>query len=105
MIPWHKHLVFEEGLQSAWLYEYLDFLMVHKNQEKSDLLREAKKHPIAKTLETAPGFGPIRTARLLPIVVTPHRFRTKRQFWSCCGLGIVTPGESARLQRNAKAKL
>jgi len=23
MIPGHKHLVFEEGLQSAWLYETL----------------------------------------------------------------------------------
>lgn len=25
-----------------------------------------------------------------PIVVTPHRFRTKRQFWSYRGFGIVT---------------
>jgi hypothetical protein len=24
MIPGHKHLVFEEGLQSAWLYETLN---------------------------------------------------------------------------------
>jgi hypothetical protein len=25
MIPGHKHLVLEEGLQSAWLYETLAF--------------------------------------------------------------------------------
>jgi hypothetical protein len=25
----------------------------------------------------------------MPIVGTPHRFRTKQQFWSYCGLGIV----------------
>ncbi|MEO2166831.1 MAG: hypothetical protein ABGY42_01675, partial [bacterium] len=33
---------------------------------------------MVRTLETAPGFGPLR---LVPIVVTPHRFGTKRQFW------------------------
>ena len=27
---------------------------------------------------------------LVPVVVTPFRFRTKRQFWSYCGLGVVT---------------
>ncbi len=26
--------------------------------------------------------------------MTPHRFRTKRQFWSYCGLGIVTRSSS-----------
>jgi hypothetical protein len=49
-------------------------------------------------LETAPGIGPIRAARLVPIVVTPHRFRTKRQFWSYCGLGIVTRSSSDWVQ-------
>ncbi len=45
-------------------------------------------------MQTAPGLGPIRTAQLVPIVVTPHRFRTRRQFWSYCGLGIVTRSSS-----------
>jgi transposase len=53
---------------------------------------------MVRILETAPGFGPIRAARLVPIVVTPHRFRTKRQFWSCCGLGIVTRSSSDWVQ-------
>jgi hypothetical protein len=80
------------------LYTYLDFLLEQKKQAEADLLREAKKHPIVKILETAPGFGPIRAARLVPIVVTPHRFRTKRQFWSYCGLGIVTRSSSDWIQ-------
>jgi predicted nucleic acid-binding protein len=57
---------------------------------EADLLRESRKHKIVRILETAPGIGPIRAARLVPVVVTPHRFRTKRQFWSYCGLGLVT---------------
>jgi transposase len=27
---------------------------------------------------------------LIACVVTPHRFRSKRQFWSYCGLAVVT---------------
>jgi hypothetical protein len=73
-------------------------LLEQKKQAESDLLREAKKHPVVGIVETAPGFGPIRAARLVPIVVTPHRFRTKRQFWSYCGLGIVTRSSSDWLQ-------
>ena len=34
--------------------------------------------------------GPVRAALVIAIVVTPHRFRTKRQFWSYCGFGVVT---------------
>jgi transposase len=33
-------------------------------------------------------------ARLLSIVVTPHRFRTRQQFWSYCGLGIMMRSSS-----------
>ncbi len=76
------------------LYDHLDFLLEQKKQAEADLLREAKKHPIVRILETAPGFGPIRAARLVPVVVTPYRFRTKRQFWSYCGLGVVTRSTS-----------
>ena len=63
-------------------------------ERQTDMLAEARKHPIAKILATAPGLGPIRVAQLLPIVVTPHRFRTRRQFWSYCGLGIVMRSSS-----------
>ena len=69
-------------MRAAPLYAQPGFLVEQKKQVERDLLREAKKHPIVRILETAPGFGPIRSARLVPIVVTPHRFRTKRQFWS-----------------------
>ena len=91
---WQKQLGSVAQSRATRLYEHLDFLIEQKEQAESDLLREARKHPIVPLLETAPGFGPIRSARLVPIVVTPHRFRTKRQFWSYCGLGIVTRSSS-----------
>jgi transposase len=34
--------------------------------------------------------GPIRIAQILAKVASPHRFRTKRQFWAYCGLAVVT---------------
>jgi hypothetical protein len=71
------------------LYEQYDFLVSLKARAHADLITESHKHAITRILETAPGMGPIRVAQLVSIVVTPHRFRTKRQFWSYCGLSIV----------------
>ncbi len=95
---WQKQLRSSVQARATRLYDHFDFLLEQKKQAESDLLREAKKHPMVRVLETAPGFGPIRAARLVPIVVTPHRFRTKRQFWSYCGLGIVTRSSSDWVQ-------
>ncbi len=39
---------------------------------------------------SVPGIGPIRAAVILGIAATPHRFRTKKQFWGYCGLGVVS---------------
>ncbi len=71
------------------LYAPYDAIQEVRRRAEKELVAEAGKHTIASVLQTCPGLGPIRVAQLLPIVVTPQRFRTKRQFWSCCGLGIV----------------
>jgi transposase len=91
---WQKRLPASARMRATQLYAQLDFLIGQKEQAERDLLQESRKHAIARILETAPGIGPIRAARLVPIVVTPHRFRTKRQFWSYCGLAIVTRSSS-----------
>ena len=36
----------------------------------------------------------IRTAQILPVVVTPFRFANRRVFWSYCALGIVMRSSS-----------
>jgi transposase len=74
----------------ALLGRELDSLRALKAEAEAAMLRESHRHAIARVLETAPGLGPVRVAQMMPIVVTPHRFRTKRQFWSYCGFGIVT---------------
>lgn len=71
------------------LYIELDAQVELKKRVEGDLVEEAHRHAMARKLESCPGFGPIRAAQIMAIVVAPHRFRTKRQFWSYCGLGVV----------------
>jgi transposase len=78
----------------------LEQLEALKAEAEVAMLRESHRHRIARVLETAPGLGPVRVAQMLPIVVTPHRFRTKRQFWSYCGFAIVTRTSSDWVKGN-----
>jgi len=91
---WLKQLPVAPRATAMRLYDQYDVLLDLKDKAEAALLKELGKHSIARVLQTAPGLGPIRVARLLSIVVTPHRFRTKRQFWSYCGLGIVMRSSS-----------
>jgi transposase len=76
----------------------LDCLEELKGEAEEAMVRESRRYPTSRLLATLPGLGPIRVAQLLPIVITPHRFRTKRQFWSYCGFGIVTRSSSGWVQ-------
>jgi transposase len=91
---WLAKLPPASAYAASKLYEHYDALTAIRDQTTAELLAEAQQCSIARILQTAPGLGPIRVARLMPIVVTPHRFRTKRQFWSYCGFGIVMRSSS-----------
>ena len=92
---WFKQLpAFGYRPAAVWLGRELDALEPLRQDAKDWLLKEAKAHPIIRKLATAPGMGPIGTAQLVGIVGTPHRFRTRHQFWSYSGLGIVTRSSS-----------
>jgi transposase len=39
---------------------------------------------------SVPHLGAVRVAQVLAVVGTPHRFRSKRQFWTYVGLAVVT---------------
>lgn len=98
---WLTQLPSSARYRAERLYEQLDFLSEQKAQAEDDLVRESHRHSITRILETVPGLGPIRVARLVPIVVTPHRFRTRQQFWSYCGLGIVRRSSSDWIRTEA----
>jgi transposase len=66
-----------------------DALRVVRDQAQKELITESHRHEVTKRLESCPGVGEIRAAQIAAVVVTPERFRTRRQFWSYCGLGIV----------------
>ena len=71
-----------------------DHLERLKDLAEAEMVEESHRHRVCHLLETVPGLGAVRVAQLVPIVVTPHRFRTKRQFWSYCGFGVVTRSTS-----------
>ena len=76
------------------LGQEVDGLVELQGIAEQQMLKAARKFPMWRVLQTAPGIGTKRAARLLAIVVTPHRFRTKRLFWSYCGLAVVTRSSS-----------
>jgi len=78
--------------------EEIDALGELQCKAKSQMLEAARTFPIWRTLQTAPGIGEKRAAILVATVVTPHRFRNKRLFWSYCGLGVVTRTSSDWVQ-------
>jgi transposase len=76
--------------RAEFYYQQLDALRILRREVRRELLAEAKKHQAWERLCQIPSIGPIRSAVLLGILQTPHRFRTKRQLWSYSGFGIET---------------
>jgi transposase len=91
LTPPHRRL-------AEWLGRQLDQLVPLREQAEEWLLEEAKTQPIIRKLATVPGMGPIRTAQVVAVTANPHRFRTRRQYWSYCGFGIVTRSSSDWVQ-------
>jgi len=92
------------------LYQQLDGLQALRRNLRPELLAESRKHKATKLLRQIPCIGPIRAARLLALMQTPHRFRSKRQLWTYSGLGIETHDSAqfrfvrGQLQRSRKAQ-
>ncbi len=76
------------------LYAQMDLLLELRKHAAKEMLAEARKHKVFYIIKSIPGLGDIRVAQLLPLVVTPYRFRNKRTFWAYIGLAIVTKSSS-----------
>jgi hypothetical protein len=72
------------------LYALLDAATPLGQDAKSRLLAEARRDPAYARVRAIPGFGPIRTALVLAVLISPWRFRTKRSLWAFAGLAVVT---------------
>ncbi len=92
---WLKQLK-EEGVRrrAERLFAQLKALELLREEASEEMVKESRKHSASKILKTIPGLGPVRTALIIAIVMTPHRFRNKRQFWTYAGLAVVTRGSS-----------
>ena len=71
-------------------FRQLDELKVLKRAAQKAMIAESKRHAAHQVLSQVPELGPIRVAQIIATVDTPHRFRTKRQFWSYLGLAVET---------------
>lgn len=89
-----KQLPSSHALLLDLLGQEMDAVSKLRAKAEEELIEEAGKHRIVERLATAPGIGTIRAAQIVATVVVPDRFRTKRQFWSYCGLGVVTHSSS-----------
>src|SRR5438445_3454593 len=94
--------------RAEFYYQQLDALRTVRQQVRRELLAEGKKHQAWTHLCQIPAIAPIRSAVLLGILQTPHRFRTKRQLWTYSGFGIETQSSAdhrsvnGQLQRTKK---
>ena len=90
------------------LYQQLDGLQALRREVRPEFLAESRKHKAAKLLRQIPCIGPVRAARLIALMQTPNRFRSKRQLWTYSGLGIETHDSaqyrfvSGQVQRSKK---
>ncbi len=91
---WIERLPTASRLRAKILGDELDHLADVREAAEKWLLHVANGTAAVRLLATAPGIGPIRAAQIVAAVVSPHRFRTKRQFWSFCGLAVVTHSSS-----------
>jgi len=82
----------ESGAQrrAELLYQQLDALRALRQQARTAMLQESRRHSASKILRSIPSIGPVRAALLMAWLRTPYRFRGKRQLWTYAGLALVT---------------
>lgn len=94
--------------RAEFFYQQLDAVRALRQAVRKDLLAESRKQSATKLLRQIPSIGPVRTALLIALIQTPHRFRSKRQLWTYSGLSINTRDSAqyryvgGQLQRSKK---
>jgi transposase len=99
---WLEQLPQHQRRLAKMFSEQLDALMVTAEEANAWLREEAARCAAVRLISTAPGIKHVRASQVVARVITPHRFRTKRQFWSYCGLGVVTRSSSNWKWKNGR---
>lgn len=58
-------------------------------RSKAQLLRRSKRYPILEHWRALPGVGLIRAATFFAYMDTPFRFKSPKQVWKYCGVGLL----------------
>ena len=76
--------------RAGFLYEQLAVLKPLRHEAKRMMVKEARRQTAYPWLISVPKLGAVSVAQLMAVVGTPHRFRSKQQFWTYVGLAVVT---------------
>ena len=95
---WLRKLPSRSRPRAETLLMELDALLEVRKKALREMVREAARHDVFHRLKTCPGMGDLRVAQMMPVVVTPYRFRSKRSFWAYIGLAVVMRSSSDWLQ-------
>jgi transposase len=76
--------------RAGFLYEQLAALKPLRHKAKGEMVKEVRRQTAYRWLMSVPKLGAVSVAQLLAVVGTPHRFRSKHQFWTYVGLAVVT---------------
>jgi transposase len=76
--------------RADFLYAQLAALKPLRHDAKRMMVQEARRQKAYRCLLSVPQLGVVSVAQLLAVVGTPHRFRSKQQFWTYVGLAVVT---------------
>ena len=76
--------------RAGFLYAQLAALKPLRHEAKQVMVKEVRRQAAYSWLMSVPKLGAVSVAQLIVVVGTPHRFRSKRQFWPYVGLAVVT---------------
>ena len=76
--------------RAGFLYEQLAALKPLRHKAKQEMVKEGRRQTAYRRLLSVPKLGAVSVAQLIAVVGTPHRFRSKHQFWTYVGLAVVT---------------
>jgi len=97
---WLNKLEDPAARQAATVYhQQIDLLDEQRATLKDKMVQRARQTDGWSSIHSLPGFGEIRSARLLGLMGTPYRFRTKRQLWRYSGLAVEIHDSSQYTQQ------